>query len=145
MGKCRGYLGTSKPMVCFLPETVMRATLGTTSLSVLLGAENRDHHDMTFTKATLGIFHKHMKKVNWWFSWTVVVQSAHGLNLPPCFYIFCGGGTLLRSLPRHSRPSWTRLPVIANPCLFISFGLHGWACRIALHLCASLTSWLTQG
>lgn len=33
---CVRYLGTSKPMVCFLPETVMRATLGTTSESSLL-------------------------------------------------------------------------------------------------------------
>lgn len=33
---CVKYLGTSKPMVCFLPETVIRATLGTTSESSLL-------------------------------------------------------------------------------------------------------------
>lgn len=45
----RGYLGTSKPMVCFLPDTVMRATLGTTSHSISLEAENRDHHDMPFS------------------------------------------------------------------------------------------------
>ena len=87
-------------MVCFLPETVMRATLGTTSHSILLGAEKRDHHNLPFswppcfTSPTLGIFHKFDIGIES----TINFQGQSCCNQPQLylstsFYRFCSGRT----------------------------------------------------
>lgn len=60
-GEGLSYLGTSKPIVCFFPETVMRATFGKTSessllweASLLLAEKNKRHK-----KANKGLHDSH--------------------------------------------------------------------------------------
>ncbi len=86
------YLGTSKPMVCFLPETVMRATLGTTSESTLLwdvslllaeGHRGTKLNNYTQTKAIMS-----HSDHNMWSIMSFVPISNVTFSSPTCFSIY---------------------------------------------------------